>query len=83
MTNTDAKYDLSDLAQFGEGKVAYIRSLTSEEVPALFPEAPKLAPGLTLFALLSADGTPIMLTDSHDTAVANAWQNDLEMVSVH
>jgi hypothetical protein len=26
---------------------------------------------------------PIMLTDSRDAAVANAWANDLETVSLH
>jgi len=41
------------------------------------------APGLKLFALHAADGTPIMLTDSREAAVANAWSQELEMVSVH
>jgi len=42
-----------------------------------------MRPGLKLFALLGADGTPIMLTDSRDAALANAWQNELQTVSVH
>jgi len=29
-----------------------------------------------------ADGTPIMLTDSKDAAIANAWEHQLETVSV-
>jgi hypothetical protein len=72
-----------DLAAIGEGQVAYVRPLTSEEVPALFPDAPRLAPGLKLFALLSASGAPIMLTDSKETALANAWENDLVTLSLH
>ena len=36
-----------------------------------------------LFALHAADGTPIMLTDSREAAVANAWSQELETVSVH
>jgi hypothetical protein len=36
-----------------------------------------------LFALHSADGTPIMLTDSREAAVASAWSNELQAVSVH
>jgi len=32
---------------------------------------------------LSADGTPIIITDSRDAALANAWENDLETVSLH
>ena len=38
----------------------------------LFPQAPELQPGMQLFALHAADGTPIMLTDSREAAVANA-----------
>ena len=49
----------------------------------LFPQAPKLQPGLELFALLSASGVPILLTDNRDAAVANAWANDLQTVSLH
>ena len=42
-----------------------------------------MRPGLTLFALLGADGSPIMLTNSKDAAIANAWENELETVSLH
>jgi hypothetical protein len=69
--------------QLGDGKVAYIRRITSDDVRALFPEAPQLAPGLKLWALLSADGTPIMLTDSREAAMANAMEAELTTVSVH
>lgn len=71
------------LASLGGGRVAYLKSIRSEEVGKLFPAAPPLQPGLQLFALLAADGTPIAVTDSRDAAVANAMQHELEMVSVH
>ena len=71
------------LATLGEGHIAYVKQIRSEDVPGLFPEAPKIAPGLKLFALHAADGTPIMLTDSREAAVANAWSNELQAVSVH
>lgn len=71
------------LAQLGGGRIAYIRPIRSEEVAVLFPQAPEIAPGLDLFALLAADGTPIMITDSREAAVANAWSQELEAVSVH
>jgi len=70
-------------AALGEGKLAYVRTLSAEEVPTLFPQAPRLQPGLRLFALFSADGTPIMLTDSREAALANAWQHDLVTLSLH
>jgi hypothetical protein len=71
------------LAHLGEGHIAYVKQVRSEDVADLFPEAPKIAPGLKLFALHAADGTPIMLTDSREAAIANAWSNELQAVSVH
>lgn len=71
------------LAHLGDGKIAYVKVIRSEDVPALFPQAPEIAPGMQLFALHAADGTPIMLTDSREAAVANAWSNELQAVSVH
>lgn len=71
------------LATLGEGHIAYVKQIRSEDVPGLFPQAPRIAPGVTLFALHAADGTPIMLTDSREAAIANAWSNELLAVSVH
>ena len=71
------------LASLGEGQLAYVKQIRSEDVPGLFPQAPKIAPGLKLFALHAADGTPIMLTDTREAALANAWSQELETVSVH
>jgi hypothetical protein len=70
-------------AHLGGGSLAYVRAISSEDVARLFPQAPALQPGLQLFALLGADGTPIMLTDSRDAALANALQQELQTVSVH
>ena len=71
------------LAQMGGGKIAYVRPIRSDELNRLFPQAPALQPGLDLFALLGADGTPIIVTDDRNTAIANAWEHDLVPVSVH
>ena len=71
------------LAHLGDGEIAYVRTIRSEDVPAMFPQAPEIAPGLKLYALHAADGTPIMVTDSREAAVANAWSHELETVSVH
>jgi len=71
------------LAHLGEGHIAYVKQIRSEDVPGLFPQAPNLAPGMKLFALHAADGTPIMLTDSREAAIANALSNELQAVSVH
>jgi hypothetical protein len=71
------------LAQLGDGEIAYVKTIRSEDVHALFPQVPEIEPGLKLFALHAADGTPIMLTDSREAAIANAVSQELEMVSVH
>jgi hypothetical protein len=71
------------LAVLGGGKIAYVKTIRSEDVQRMFPQAPELQPGIELFALHAADGTPIMLTDSREAAIANAWSQELETVSVH
>ncbi|MGH6769209.1 MAG: DUF1150 family protein [Xanthobacteraceae bacterium] len=71
------------LALLGGGKIAYVKAIRSEDVQSMFPQAPQLQPGMQLFALHAADGTPIMLTDSREAALANAWSQELETVSVH
>ncbi len=70
-------------AQLGGGQIAYVKAIRSEDVPTLYPQAPQIAPGLKLFSVHAADGTPIMITDSREAAVANAWSNELQTVSVH
>ena len=71
------------LACLGGGRIAYLKPIRSEDLSRLFPAAPAIEPGLQLFALLGADGTPIIVTDSRDAAVANAMSQELEMVSLH
>lgn len=73
------------LAHLGDGRIAYVKTIRFEEVRAMFPQAemPDMAPGQKLFALHAADGTPIMLTDTREAAIANAWSQELETVSVH
>ena len=70
-------------AHLGGGRIAYVRPIRSEDVHGLFPQAPQLAPGMQLFSLHAADGTPIMVTDSRAAAVASAFTHELETVSVH
>lgn len=78
-----AEFNAADLAALGEGHIAYVRPIRSDEVMRLFPQAPELTPGLDLFALLSASGAPILLADSRDVVLANAAAHDLHPVSLH
>jgi hypothetical protein len=70
-------------AVLGDGKIAYVKPVRSEDVHNLYPSAPEMQPGMRLFALHAADGTPILLTDSREAAIANAITHELETVSVH
>ena len=71
------------LAVLGGGRIAYVKPVRSEDVQKQYPQAPELEPGTLLYALHAADGTPIMLTDTREAAIANAWSQELETVSVH
>ena len=73
----------SELAELGDGEVAYIKQLDIEVAKKLFPALTGALKGIDLYAVLSADGTPLALTDSRHAAIANAIENDLVPLSVH
>ena len=83
MTSERMTMTPESFAGLGGGRIAYVRPMRSEEVQTLFPNVPPIAPGMELWALLGADGTPIMLSDSREAVVLNAHENDLETVSIH
>lgn len=70
-------------AHLGDGVLAYIKPVQSDDLRRLFPQAPAVEPGMQLFALLSADGSPILFADTRDAAIFNAMEHDLQMVSLH
>ena len=49
---------LEALQGLGGGKLAYVKTIRSEDVQKHFPQAPELAPGSLLYALHAADGYP-------------------------
>lgn len=81
--NSAAVMSASDFARLGDGLVAYVKRVDSDQARNLFPALAGLPQGIDLFAVVSADGTPLGLTDSHDSAIASVIENDLEPVSVH
>ena len=74
---------MADLAKLGGGKVAYIKTMTHDEAKELFPAVEGLPTGIDLFSLHAADGTPLVLTDSRQSAVGHALGDELEVASVH
>jgi hypothetical protein len=83
MNDATLHFDPVELAALGEGRMAYVKPMSSDDIARLYPQAPQIEPGLQLFALLSASGAPILLTDTRDAALANAWAHDLQTVSLH
>lgn len=58
-----------DFRNFGVQEVAYIRPVLVENRKA--------------YAIHAADGTPLSVMDTHDTAVIAVRHNDLEPATVH
>ncbi len=85
MTDTDNRPVLSqaDLAHLGEGTVAYLRQMESDDLKGKFPGLPEIQSGLKLWALFAADGRPILLSDERDRAIAGAFENHLVPVALH
>jgi hypothetical protein len=73
----------ADLASLGSGEIAYIRPLKALDVKKLFPQLTGIPEGIDLFAVYTADGTPMALTDTLNAAIANVRENDLSPVQVH
>ena len=71
------------LASFGRGRFGYIRTLTLAKAKKIFPEMAKPPKDATLLGLFSADGMPIFLTDDKAIAIAVAWNEALELATVH
>lgn len=82
-TNNLDRLTSNEFAHLGAGKVGYIRKIRADEVSRVFPEAPDLNPGLDLWALFGADGTPILLTDNRSSTFFKAAEDDLTTVSLH
>lgn len=85
MTHENEQFEMQpgEFQSLGNGEIAYVKPMTSDDVSALFPQAPRMRSGLDLWVLLNADGTPIMLTDSREAALANAAEHSLMTVALH
>ena len=74
---------LDDLAHFGDGVLAYIKQISPEDAKQLIGEMPEFPVGMALYCLFAADGTPLAISDSHETAFENAVDHDLEPIDLH
>ncbi len=83
MTNVTPTVTQDQLAHIGEGSVAYVREIVSDDLKGKFPGIPEIAPGTRLWALFAANGQPILLSDERERALAGAFENDLIPVALH
>ena len=74
---------MSELAKLGGGKIAYIKVMTADQAKEMFPAVEGIPTGISLYALHAADGTPIALTDSRQSALGHAMGDELEIASIH
>lgn len=81
--NGKSPFSIAELAALGAGEVAYVREMSAEALQKLLPQVDGIPQGIDLYALLGADGTPIMIAESREQLTANAWENKLVTVSVH
>lgn len=72
-----------ELAHLGEGSIAYVRKITSDDLKSRFPGLPEMQPGLDLWAVFAANGQPMMVTDEHAIAITAAVNHDLRPVSIN
>ncbi len=85
MTSTEERLPMTsgEFAHLGEGSVAYLRKMTSDDLRGRFPGLGEIAPGMELWALFAANGQPILLSDARERALAGAMENDLVTVAIH
>jgi hypothetical protein len=72
-----------ELAHLGEGSIAYVRKITSDDLKSRFPGLPEMQPGLDLWAVFAANGQPMMVTDERAIAITAAVNHDLRPVSIN
>lgn len=82
---TESKIVFTDLefAQLGEGRVAYLKRIRTDELAKKFPGLPPMTPGIEVWGLFGAAGEPIILSDVRAQALAGAREHELETVTLH
>ncbi len=82
-TNEVKMISAAELAELGDGQVAYIKTMSSDEAHRLFPAVNGLPEGISLYALHAANGRPIALTDTMQAALGHALEDELQIASIH
>jgi hypothetical protein len=70
----------ADFAQLGAGAFAYLKVWAADDVTR--PQAYELSPGLPVFVLHDANGSPMAIYGDPGTALAEAEEHGVEVVLV-
>jgi hypothetical protein len=73
--------EVNRFAQLGLGTIAYLRALDADDVKALCGR--EIAPHEIAFALVDADGSPILLRGSVGACMIAAEERDLHIVPIN
>jgi len=71
-----------EFAQLGEGRIAYLRRIKTDELAEKFPSLPPMTPGIEVWGLFGAAGRPIILSDIRAQALAGAKEHELETITL-
>jgi len=77
------QFSINDLALFGDGVLAYVKAISVADAKNIVGEDENIPADTKLFCLFSANGTPLAISDSQNSAVANAIEHDLEPIRLH
>lgn len=72
-----------EFQELGIGKIAYIKKMSAKMAAQMYPAAKALPQVGEVFALYTAKGSPLALTDSHDLALGHAIGDKLNVCSLH
>jgi len=75
--------DQRELASLGNGDVVYIKPVSRQMAKKMYPHLAPFPKGATLFAVYSADGSPLILADSWYDAYCQATEAELIVCSVN
>ncbi len=71
------------LAALGHGEVAYVRTIDAEQVKGMLGPSATVPDKTEFYCLYLADGTPVSISGSRESALANAIEHDLTPMAVH
>lgn len=83
--DTNEKFEMStdEFALWGDGHVAYIKSISGAQAAELFGITSEIEADQILYVLHGADGSYMAISDSLEGLEANALERNLETVRLH